>query len=346
MSDDILVPAKPKRVVTLLYKDGSYAFRLPYLNGYSASRHGGDEYRLVRADGSFTELKEYKPYSTTGVPVVELWRQQSVQTGMVREVEGVRETMALADYRARVVELGPKIEVKIDGETELRHETLAEELAYKQFRNGWRAEYAQEWQLAETIEFEVQEDQVWDNPYVIPCRHVGEDFGSKFAEYRRCDFLKEHFTKIMKDFGYVDESDGGLFKQTKAPRHFTAKFWSHKNELDLRIGSHVIYQARAALVFRDTVEVCTTKYEADKAWLEKDVAVHLSSLTTVVTAASLKLKLQRALALASEVSPMKASWDAKKALTNYLVAEIAKCDDLELLTQEGDNAPALSPKAG
>ncbi len=346
MSDDILAPAKPKRIVPLLHKAGSYAFRLPYLSGYSATRNGDSEYRMIRTDGSFTALEEYKPYSTTGIPVVELWRQQSVQTGMVREVNGVRETMPLADYREQVMKLGPKVEVEIDGEIELRHETLAEELAYKQFRAGWRAEYDSEWRLAETIEFELQEDQVWDNPYVIPCRHVGEDFGSKFAEYRRCDFLKEHFTRIMKDFGYTDESEAGLFKQTKAPRHFTAKYWSHKNELDLRIGSHAIYEARAALVFRDTIEGCTAKYEADKAWLEKDVATYLSSLTMVVTADSLKRKLQRALALASEVSPMKASWDHKRALTSYLVAEIAKCDDLELLTREGDNAPALSPKAG
>lgn len=345
MSD--LFQATPKRVVECLHKNGAYAFRLPYVNGYSASR-GDAEYRLIKDDGTYKVLTENEVYSTTGVPMIELWRSRSVQTGVRRELDAVAEHMPVEEYQTKREILGPKVEVEIDGELCRRHATLAEELAYKDFTRGWRAVYEQRWQLDCVLTFEVIEDPEWSNRYIVPARHLGDDFTSKFASYARKDFLKDHFTKIMTEFGYSDQSErvNRLFGTTVATRYFSTTYWDHSQELTLKIGDHIILkEAVRGGGPRDTFEVCLAKYEADKAWLEKQVGTYLSSLSTVITAASLKFRMQRALALASVVTPMKASVVAKRDLVRYLTEQIAKADDHENLVREGDNAPDLGSKA-
>ena len=338
----LFAPART-RVLSGLKKPEGYVFKLPFVEGYrTVSSHY--EYRLVKADGTYRVLDPDCPYSTSVEPVVEVWRRQQTQVGVSRTVNAIEEHLTLGEHKQNLERLKGTVPIEVDGVVVWRHQTLDQELAFEAYREGWRAVYETQWVMDGVVEFDFAEEPELPCPYIVPVRHMGEDFGSKFAGYNRLQFIKDHFTKLMTDFGYKDETESW---SGPGPRGFRAKHWdSSQHELELRIGGHTLYKGRPGLCVRDTFETCLNKYEQDKAWIERDVAVYLSSLSTTVTVASLKSKLESALNRLETIVAVKASWEHKQKFRGWLLDEIARCDNLEELLRDGDNAPALSPKTG
>lgn len=339
MTTEAVAPAIPERRLLVSNHAGKYVFTLPYINGYS--RSSDHEYRLMP---NGTVLEEFKHYSTSREPVIELWRlvARPVAVRCQDESKGLPD-MDYAEWQRRCRELAPTVPVEVPGgEPELRHATLAEELAYRDIRNGWYVIHEGAWEYQTTLVVDVIEAVTAPNEYIVPVRHLGEDFTSGFAVYRRREFMIDHFKQWMQKMGFTDVS--GSFGPSKVAKTFKVNDWTHKSEIELVVDGHTIFSG-VVKDFRDLLDACVTKQAEDRSRIEREVGLLLSSRATGVSVLGLKAKLVRALNLAAKIQPMKVSTGDKRELMDYLRLEIEKCNDLDALQRDDDLSPTLAREA-